>query len=63
MVRGSSANTTALQYWYRIPTGGNSDQEDTHALQCGLQCMGNGGGDQAPGRDCHNFGIGIRMAG
>ena len=60
---GSSASTTARQCPDQIPTWGEVDQGDQHALQSGLKVIGTGGGYQAPGKYHHNLERGGRMAG
>ena len=61
VVGGSDARTTARQFRDQIPIRDKVDQGDPHVLQRGIQGMGNGGGDQAPGRECHRLERGGRI--
>ena len=52
---GSTVRTKSRQYWDLSLTGEKVEQGETHALQSGLQGMGDGGGNQAPVKDYHRF--------
>ena len=47
----SAAIATSRQCWYWIPTGGESYRGGTYMLQRGIQGLGDGGIEQAQGRD------------
>ena len=51
-----TASTTARQCRYWRPTGDEAVCGDSHALQCRLQFMVDGGGDQTQGRGHHCLG-------
>ena len=48
-----STRTTARQHWDRSLAGDETHERNPHAIEFGLQGMGNGGGEPTPARDCH----------
>ena len=62
-VGGSAASTIESQCRDQSNTGEKVDQGVPHALQKVLKGMGDGGGEQAPGWNCHHFERGGRIVG